>query len=69
MTLFETFEYWYIGGKSSRLSIRRYSARLSRIIVKDRLGPNGKVSKKRVHLSMWTTLFVWTGPIEIDRSI
>ena len=35
----------------------------------DRLGPNGKVSKNRVHLSRWTTFFGWTGPIEIDHSI
>ena len=35
----------------------------------DRLGPNGKVSKDRVHLSRWTIFFCWTGPIEIDRSI
>ena len=35
----------------------------------DRPGPNGKVSKKPVHLSRWNTFFGWTGPIEIDRSI
>ena len=35
----------------------------------DRFGPTGKVSKKTVHLSRWTTFLGWTGPIEMDRSI
>ena len=29
----------------------------------DRFGPTGKVSKKVVHLSRWTTFLGWTGPI------
>ena len=35
----------------------------------DWFGPTGKISKKAVHLSRWTSLFGWTGPIEMDRSI
>ena len=35
----------------------------------DRFGPTGKVSKKAVHLSRWTTFFGWNGPIEMDCSI
>ena len=30
----------------------------------DRFGPTGKVSKKLVHLSRWTTYLGWTGPPE-----
>ena len=30
----------------------------------DRFGPTGKVSKKSVQLSRWTTFPGWTGPIE-----
>ena len=29
----------------------------------------GKVSKKAVRLSRWTSFLGWTGPIEMDRSI
>ena len=35
----------------------------------DRLGPTGKVSKKAVHLSRWTSFLGWTSPIKMDRSI
>ena len=35
----------------------------------DRLGPTGKVSKKKVHLSRWTSFLDWTGPIEMDRPL
>ena len=35
----------------------------------DRFGPTGKVSKKEVHLSRWTTFLGWTGAIEMDCSI
>ena len=30
----------------------------------DRVGPNGKVSKKLVQLSRWITFVGWTGPIK-----
>ena len=35
----------------------------------DWFGPTGKISKKAVHLSRWTSLFGWTGPIEMVCSI